>query len=261
MSAGAARALLEPPSPGEPAYDLLNKVRRPDFFLVGAPRCASTFMYTFLRRHPQIYLPEVKEPRFMCRDLDSGDAADARMFIRGWERYLSLFLPVTDELRVGEACVFNLYSKVAAENIRRFNPTARIIIQLREPVEQMYSFHAVRVRNLTEDLGFEAALAAEADRRLGRRLPARARNYQMYQYRDMARYTDQVARYFDAFGRENVEVVIYEDLIRDPAQAYRRTLEFLGVDPDYLPDLSVVNPNRSYRVRELAAVVGAPDLV
>ncbi len=151
--------------------------------------------------------------------------------MRDEEEYLALFTDSGDARRVGEACVFNLFSTVAAARIEAVSPDAKIIIMLRDPVEQMYSYHSVRRRNATEDLDFEAALAAEADRREGRRLPRLARNVKMYQYRAVASYTDQVARYFDAFGRENVHVVIFDDFVRDPAASYRATLEFLVSTP------------------------------
>ena len=230
----------------------------PNFFIVGAPRCASTFMYTYLRQHPDVFMPEHKDPRFFCSDLDSGTDADAGFFVRDEDEYLALFADTGGASRVGEACVANLYSTVAAARIKAASPDARIIILLRDPVEQMVSFHAVRRRNATEDLDFEEALAAEADRREGRCLPRLARNVKMYQYRAVASYTDQVARYFDAFGRDNVHVIIFEDFVRQPAASYRATLEFLGVDPDFQPDFDVVNANSANISPRLATLLRDP---
>ena len=230
----------------------------PNFFIVGAPRCASTFMYTYLRQHPDVFMPEHKEPKFFCSDLDSGTDADAGFFVRDEDEYLALFADTGGASRVGEACVANLYSTVAAARIKAASPDARIIILLRDPVEQMVSFHAVRRRNATEDLDFEEALAAEADRREGRCLPRLARNVKMYQYRAVASYTDQVARYFDAFGRDNVHVIIFEDFVRQPAASYRATLEFLGVDPDFQPDFDVVNANSANISPRLATLLRDP---
>jgi hypothetical protein len=232
----------------------------PNFFIVGAPRCASTFMYAYLRQHPDVFMPDNKDPRFFCSDLDSGSDADAEFFMRDEAEYLALFADTGGAKRVGEACQANLYSTVAAGRIKAKSPDARIIIMLREPVEQMYSFHSVRRRNATEDLDFEQALAAEEDRRAGRRLPRLARNIKMYQYRAVASYTDQVARYFDTFGRDNVHVIIYEDLIRDPAEGYRHTLEFLGLDTDFRPEFEVINANTANLSPGLATLLGDPQL-
>jgi len=235
--------------------------RVPNFFVVGAPRCASTFMYTYLRQHPDVFMAANKDPRFFCSDLDSGSDADAGFFMRDEQEYLSLFADAHGARRMGEACVFNLFSTVAAARIKAASPEAKIIIMLRDPVEQMYSYHAVRRRNATEDLDFEAALAAEADRREGRRLPRLARNVKMYQYRAVASYTDQVARYFDAFGRHNVHVVIFDDFVRDPAASYRATLEFLDVDPDFRPDFEIVNAHAANISPRLATLLRDPATV
>lgn len=234
----------------------------PNFFIVGAPRCASTFIYIYLRQHPDVFMPDNKEPKFFCSDLDSGTDADAGFFIRDEAEYRALFADTHGARRVGEACVFNLFSTVAAGRIKASSPDAKIIIMLRDPVEQMYSFHAMRRgNNGTEDLDFEDALAAEADRREGRRLPQFARNIKMYQYRQVASYTDQVARYFEAFGRENVHVVIFEDLIRDPAASYRAALEFLGVGLHFEPNLDVVNANATHISPRLATLLRSPAVI
>lgn len=218
-------------------------------------------MYTYLRQHSDVFMPETKEPKFFCSDLDSGGEADADFFIRDEKQYLDLFADTGGATSIGEACVFNLFSAVAAARIKDKSPDAKIIIMLRDPVEQMYSFHSVRRRNATEDLDFEAALAAEADRREGRRLPRLARNVKMYQYRAVASYAGQVARYFDAFGRENVHVIIFDDLVRDPAASYRATLEFLGVDPDFQTELSVVNAHTANISSRMATLLRDPSIV
>lgn len=232
--------------------------RVPNLFIVGAPRCATTSMYSYLREHPDIFMPNSKEPRYFCSDLDSGSRADGHLFIRDWSRYLDLFAEADAEKYVAEGCVFNLFSSVAARRIREVSSDAKIIVMLRDPVEQMYSFHAMRLLNGTEDLDFEQAIAAEPDRREGRRLPRRARNTKMYQYRAVASYTDQVERYFDTFGRENVRIIIYEDFIHNIPAGYRATLEFLELDSTFQPPFTVVNSNRRNVLPGAARVLRGP---
>lgn len=232
--------------------------RVPNLFIVGAPRCATTSMYGYLRQHPDIFMPDTKEPRYFCSDLDSGSRADGQLFIRDWSQYLELFSEAGAEKYVGEGCVFNLFSSAAARRIRDVSPDAKIIVMLREPVEQMYSFHAMRLLNGTEDLDFESAIVAEPHRREGRLLPRKARNTKMYQYRAVASYTNQVERYLVTFGRENVHIVIYEELIRDTPAAYRATLEFLGLDSKFQPHFAVANPNRINVLPAAARVLRDP---
>src|SRR5882672_1680365 len=111
-------------------------MRKPDCFIVGAPRCGTTAMYTYLGQHPEIFMSARKEPHFFGTDLSSP------ALVRDEQQYLSLFAKAQNEKRAGEASVFYLYSQRAAREIHAFCPSARIIIMLRNPVEMMYSLHS-----------------------------------------------------------------------------------------------------------------------
>src|SRR3974377_2022144 len=82
--------------------------RIPDFFLVGAPRCGTTALYTYLREHPEIFMPALKEPNFFA------DFLGERRRIRTWPDYLACFTEVHDENRIGEASVAYLASHTSA---------------------------------------------------------------------------------------------------------------------------------------------------
>ena len=229
--------------------------RYPDFLIVGAPRCGTTFMYRYLNEHPQIYMSPTKEPQHFATDLDSGSYLDSVSFLRDGDAYKALFAGARADQLAGEASTWHLYSQEAAANIKVANPDARIIIMLRDPVEMLYSLHGRRLYGGSEDLrSFADALDAEADRRQGRRIPPRARNVQALLYRDVGRYSEQVKRYLDLFGPDRVHIVVFEDFRADPAGAYRRTLEFLGVDPDFRAGFGAVNEGaarRSWRLQQL----------
>ena len=174
--------------------------RYPDFLIVGAPRCGTTFMYRYLNEHPQIYMSPTKEPQHFATDLDSGSYLDSVSFLRDRDAYKALFAGARADQLAGEASTWHLYSQEAAANIKVANPDARIIIMLRDPVEMLYSLHGRRLYGGSEDLrSFADALDAEADRRQGRRIPPRARNVQALLYRDVGRYSEQVKRYLDLF--------------------------------------------------------------
>lgn len=228
--------------------------RYPDFFIVGAPRCGTTFMYEYLGRHPQIYMSPTKEPQFFATDLDSGSYLDSLSFMRDRDRYLALFEGARPDQIAGEASTWYLYSKEAATNIKAANPDARIIIMLRNPVQMLHSLHERRVYGGSENLlRFEDALDAEAARKRGEQIPPRARNIKALYYRDVGRYSEQVERYLTAFGERRVRIILFEEFRADPAESYRATLEFLGVDPGFRPEFRVVNEaveRRSGRVQQ-----------
>jgi hypothetical protein len=198
---------------------------KPNFFMVGAPRCATTTMYTYLKQHPEIYLSLLKEPLYFGSDLTRQPLA-----VTDEASYLSLFAGAGDARVIGEGSVFYLMSTRAAEELARFSPDARILIMLRDPVDMMHSLHALYRRTGNDDLDdFDAALAAEAERAQGRQLPARCYFPEGLQYTRLARYAEPVARFLRVFGRDRVHVIVFDDLVRDPAGTYRRLLGFLGV--------------------------------
>jgi hypothetical protein len=215
---------------------------RPDFFLVGAFKSGSTALYEQLRRHPQVFMPFHKEPLYFGADL-------TRRYGRMSEAdYVRLFRDARPGQRVGEASTWYLYSTSAAREILSFDAAAQILVVLRQPVEVMYAQHGQLLFNAMEDItDFAQALAAEEDRRAGRRLPPGPLNVENLFYRHSVRFAEQLERYFEAFGRERVHVMLHDDLERDGAAVVRGCLEFLGVDPS----LAAAPPraNEARRVR------------
>jgi hypothetical protein len=210
-------------------------------------------MASYLGQHSDIYLP-VKEVCFFGSDLEfrrtlhrTGD-----WFRPTEERYLSFFDDHANQTRIGEASAYYLHSTRAAAEIQAFSPNASIIVMLRNPADMLRSMHNHWLFSLNEDIAdFGEALAAEEDRRNGRRIPESAFWLQGLHYRSIPRYSEQVERFFDVFGRERVHVVLFDDFRENIREAYARALEFLGVDPTYEADLKVVNPGRQARSKTL----------
>jgi len=228
-------------------------MKKPDFFIVGAFKAGTTALYEYLRAHPQIFMSVPKEPMYFGQDLTP------RYRRMTQDEYLALFRDAHDDQRAGEASPWYLYSKTAAQEIRDFERAAKAIVMLRNPVDVMYSQHSQLVFNQREDLtDFAQALAAEDDRMAGHRLPADAIRPEALYYRHSVDFTEQVARYFDVFGRPAVHIVVFDDLVADPRSVYRSTLEFLAVDPTFEVDLSVYNPNKKPRSGAVQKMIFAP---
>jgi hypothetical protein len=200
--------------------------QKPDVFIVGAPKCGTSAMDQYLAAHPQVFMAK-KEMHGFGADLRFG----AQFYRRDLAAYLEEFASRKGEIR------------------HAFNPEARIIIMLREPAEMLYSLYSQFRYDGNEHLrSFEQALAAEDDRRAGRQITRQTYFPQGLVYRDTARYTEQVRRYFDIFGREQVLVIIYDDLRADVRATYCRVLDFLGVDSSRIAtDFKVVNGNKSVK--------------
>lgn len=218
-------------------------MRKPDFFIVGAPKCGTTAMYEYLRQHPEIFMPKVKETYFFGRDLHF-------RFGRFTEKeYFRLFNEVQNEKRVGEVSTWYLYSKSAAFEIKEFAPSAQIIIMLRNPVDVIYAWHSQLLYVGDEDIkDFKAALDAEEDRKKGKRIPKQCQVIEGLFYKEIVKFSEQVKRYFDVFGRNNIHVIIFDDFKNNTPEVYRNTLRFLGVDENFRPSsFRVVNPNKKVR--------------
>lgn len=227
--------------------------KKPDFFIVGAPKCGTTAMNAFLEQHPEIFIPDIKEVHFFGKDLDITKGA-----LRDPERYLALFQNAKEK-RLGEASVWYLFSETAAEEIYRFNPDARIVVMLRNPPDMLYSQHSQFLYNGNEDIeSFREALAAEPDRKAGRRVPESAHFAGGLLYSETVRYAEQLERYLERFGPEQVHVILYDDFRADLPGTYRKLLQFLEVSDNFSPEFAVVNPNKRARSRLLRSFVQAP---
>lgn len=201
-------------------------------------------------------MPEKKESHFFGTDFNSPK------FIRDRKLYLALFSEAKDERRIGESSVWYLYSKKAAAEIKEFSPSAGIIIMLRNPVDMLYSQHSQFLYNGNEDIAcFEEAINAEEDRKRGFRIPPYVHFVESLFYKETAKYTDQVRRYFDVFGRENVHVIIYDDFKSNVAGAYRECLRFLGVTEDFRPEFKAINPNKRVRSNALRNFLQNPPQI
>jgi hypothetical protein len=227
----------------------------PDFFIVGAPKSGTSALDQYLREHPAIFMAP-KERHFFASDLSFRARRPSAA------EYFSLFPPNGAFERRGDASVWYLYSGRAAEEIHAYNTRAKIIAMLRNPVDMLYSMHSQLLYTGGEDIAdFGEALAAEGDRREGRRIPAGSGLPFSLAYRQVARYSEQLKRYFGVFGRDQVHVILFDDFQADPPEAYRRVLKFLEIDSSFNPAFEVVNANKHVRseiVRGVATSLKRP---
>lgn len=228
--------------------------KRPDFFIVGAPKCGTTALAAYLAGHPDIYMAQ-KEMHFFGADLNFGP----QFFRRDCDAYRAEFAQWNGQTRTGEASVWYLFSKQAAAEIKAYSPDARIVILLREPVSMLYSLYHQFLYDGNEHLpSFEEALAAENDRGTGRRTTRQTYFVQGLAYRAVVRFAEQVQRYFDLFGRERVHVIIYDDLAADTIGTYRVTLNFLGVSDSVDIPIGPINTNVSVKSSVLQVALNDP---
>jgi hypothetical protein len=230
-------------------------MRKPDFFIVGAPKCGTTAMAQYIAGHPDVFMAR-KEMHVFGRDLRFG----SQFYRRNLPDYLAEFAGWNGQKRGGEASVWYLFSRQAAAEIKAFNPDARIIIMLRDPVDMAHSLYLQFRYDQNEHLDtFEAALEAEGERRSGRGVGRRAYFADGLRYHEVGAYAEQVRRYFDMFGRERVHVIVYDDFAASASAACRAALDFLEVDSKMLPrEFKVINPAKTVKHRAMHAFLHEP---
>lgn len=218
-------------------------MRRPNFFIVGHGRSGSTSLHTYLRSHPQIFMPLHKEPNYFSQDLQlTGQVHDERT-------YLELFAPATSRhLVIGEASPHYIFSQVAIPKIFEFAPNAKLIALLRDPVSRLCSHHARALAARTEDVAdFEVAWGLQKERLAGRRLPPCCPVPLFLQYREWGYTGAPVARMLEVFPREQIKFVVFDDLKRDPRGTYLELLDFLGVPDDGRQEFPRAAANKEVR--------------
>jgi Sulfotransferase family len=226
----------------------------PDFYIVGAPKAGTTSLYEYLAAYPEVFLPKQKELRFFGSDLDVRHR-------RVWttEEFLDLYRDAPPGSLRGGAYVWYLFSRAAGQEIGEVRPDARIVIALRNPSAALYALHSEFVFDGNEDLeDFADALAAEPDRCAGRRIPAEAHFPAGLCYRATVRYAEQVERYLDRFGSDQVHVLLFDDLIEQPEATCTALARFLGLSPRPEIPLPRANPNKRARSALMRRFLAVP---
>lgn len=203
--------------------------RKPNLFIIGAMKAGTSALHAYLAAHPEIFMSEPKEPSHFV------DAATVRriwpaMAHRGYaneETYLALFEGAGDVPVIGESSTN--YAKRpqitgVPERIAAFNPDARFIYVMRDPLRRAISHYWHSVRSQRER---RSPLAAVREKP---------------QYVDVSDYAMQLEPYLARFGRERIRLVISEELDQDRHRVVREMFSWLGVDPGFVP------PNLAERV-------------
>jgi hypothetical protein len=202
----------------------------PDFLVVGAARAGTTTLHSYLRQHPGIFLPDIKEPCFFIFEGNNSEYERGKFAfaVRDIASYENLFRKAKADQMTGEMSTpyLYLYDKTIATIKKYFNSFSeiKIVIMLRNPVDRAYSQYCWRVRDGREPLDFEKAIDAEQER-----IKA---NYSFdYFYLDRGFYFNQVKAYMDNFRQ--VHVMLFEDFENEPRRVLTDLCHFLRVDEQF----------------------------
>ncbi len=205
----------------------------PNFFIVGAANSGTTSLYGYLKQHPDVFLPALKEPHYFAQLTPSREQRYLRTIIRDESSYLRLFHRAQAYKAIGEASPSYLWEPEAPYRIRRAIPDAKIIILLRDPVERAYSHYLMDVREGLQDLAFREALHRDWHQN--------KKGWSVsHLYVELGLYASQVRRYLEVFGPEQVLILMFEELTKSALNGKSvvvDVLRFLDLDVAPLPDI------------------------
>lgn len=225
-------------------------MKKPNFFIIGAPKCGTTSLASWLSTHPDIFISPIKEPHYFSTDFKRGD-------LNGIEEYSNLFVDAPIEaLAVGEASTEYLYSDVAVNNIERQFPGSRYVVMIRDPVDLAYSLYNYERAGGREVIPtFEEAWRESPARRTGERVGKWCSDPKWLDYQAVASVGWQLDRLFNTVDRARVLVLVLDDVKVNPRQEYLKVLDFLGVEDDGRSEFLPENMGREKKLRSFVFLV------
>lgn len=208
-------------------------------FIVGAVKAGTTSLHNYLSQHPDIYMSPVKEPHFFSQVRPDPKWAHITTSISDPDAYEELFRGATTEKVIGEASPSYLWEPNTPARIRAYAPDAKIIIMLRAPIDRAYSHYLMDVRGGRQQLPFDEAVKEDYTRE--------SKGWGVsHLYVELGLYHEQVRRYLQHFGEEQVLIVFYEEFSGNTRATLRQVFEFLDVDTDVLQHIDYQTRHNPY---------------
>lgn len=183
--------------------------RLPEFVIIGATKSATTWLTANLRSHPRVFMPS-PELHYFSRELDRGDH---------W--YRAHFAEAGAGQLIGEKSASYLPHPEAPQRMYRLLPQAKLLVQLRNPVERAYSDYCMHYRR------------GEVSRDIGRYLDAR--RTPIPRLLDDGLYHRHLMNFRRVFPPEQIQVLLYDDIRARPGEVFGAVCDFLGIDATVVP--------------------------
>lgn len=225
-------------------------MKKPNVFIIGAPKCGTTSVSEWLSSHPAVFFSSIKEPHYFN--------IDGLRSIRSKAQYEALFTDAGDGVTViAEGSTHYIYSKEAIRQILKYQPEAKFVVCLRSPVEMAQALHAERIYQGIESITcFQQAWQVRTDIACKRVLryntetdPARL----WYgEHCLLGRYVDYIYR---ILGRRKVNIVFLDDIRSDPRKEYLKLLAFLSLDDDGRLKFSASNARKTSKFPRIYQII------
>ena len=201
---------------------------KPNFFILGAPKCGTSSLVTWLSEHPNIFISPIKEPNFFNIDLPNPSRP------RNLKEYEKLFDNVNSEhIAIGEASTSYMRSTAAIKEILTYSPDAKFIVCLRNPIEMAPSLHSQRLNDGIEtEPSFKKAWELQKEREQGKNIPLLCHDVGLLMYGKTCLIGDQLEYILNRIDRQSIHIMLLEDVNTSPKSEYQAVLDFLEVPYD-----------------------------
>ena len=231
--------IIQKSGPVKPVGTTKKHELLPDFLIIGAGKSGTTSLDQYLKQHPEIFIPKLKEPNFFGYERSkiedfNNDLTEIHHFknsVTNLEDYLRLFAEARSSQIKGETSNTYLYHKDAPERIKYYNPDVKLIAILRHPAKRLYSryLHLVRENRVSRELGNDFSSCLDKQSIWWRRNDLVKEGF----------YFKNLSPFYSLFPDKNIRVFLYEELNDHPKKVMHDIYQFLGVDPDFKTDLGI----------------------
>jgi hypothetical protein len=214
--------------------------KKPNLFIVGAPKAGTTSLHKYLEGHKDILMSSIKEPNYFSSDelVKFPLYYDDAPLIKKEDEYLNLFNSKNDETILGEASVSYLFYPEVAKKIKDYNKDAKIIIVLRNPIERAFSHYLMDFTS-----GYFKSSFSEAINRKN----SKNANAIYQQVVELGLYYNQVKIYIDTFGYENVLILFQEEMRKNVKDTLRKIFSFLNINDEVQDNQNINKQFHAYK--------------
>jgi len=184
----------------------------PNFLIIGAQKSGTTSIYDVLKMHPQIFLSKVKEINFFFFE---------KSYKKGIQNYEQNFKDVNNEIAIGEASPGYIVNPNAPSRIKKHMPDCKLILCIRNPIERAYSQYWDNRRQLNEWQSFDEIVDSYIKIKGGKY----KKGYFLRGF-----YHKQILEFLQYFNRQQILILLFDDLIANPEQFYQTVLSFLNIN-------------------------------
>ena len=211
-------------------------VLMPNFLIIGAMKAGTTSLYNYLKQHPEIFMSPLKEPGYFSFGDSEQCEESIKLFpdiICSYREYQRLFQQVREEKAIGEATTAYMDCPRAPVRIKEFLPNVKLIAVLRDPAERAHSHFMFNKKNFVEDSPTLEIAIKEKENRV-----IEGDRYR-YNYLEKGLYFKQLSTYLQLFKKDQIKILLFDDLENDPVKLLQEIFTFLEVDETFEPDISI----------------------